>query len=72
MLGAGRNWRSPAPEVLSAREAEIGELVAAGLTHKEVGAQLYISPKTVEHHVASIRQKLGATNRAEMLTALRA
>ena len=42
-----------------------------GLTHKEIGAQLCISPETVEHHVAKIRQQLGATTRAEMLAALR-
>ena len=43
-----------------------------GLTHKEIGAILFISPKTVEHHVARIRQKLGAATRAEMLAGLRA
>ena len=41
-----------------------------GRTHKDIGATLYISPKTVEHHAAHIRQKLGATNRAEMLAFL--
>lgn len=61
-----------APSVLSEREQEIGALVLDGLTHKEIGAQLYIAPKTVEHHVAKIRQKLGVTTRAEMLAALRA
>lgn len=60
-----------AESVLSDREKEVGRLVLDGLTHKEVGAQLYISPKTVEHHVAKIRQKLGATTRAEMMAALR-
>jgi DNA-binding CsgD family transcriptional regulator len=57
--------------VLSDREKEVARLVLDGLTHKEVGSQLYISPKTVEHHVAKIRQKLGATTRAEMMAALR-
>jgi len=57
--------------VLSDREREVARLVLDGLTHKEVGAQLYISPKTVEHHVAKIRTKLGASTRAEMLAALR-
>ena len=61
----------PAERVLSDREQEVARLVLDGLTHKEVGAQLYISPKTVEHHVAKIRQKLGATTRAEMMAALR-
>jgi DNA-binding NarL/FixJ family response regulator len=57
--------------VLSEREQMVAQHIVDGLTHKEIGAQLYISPKTVEHHVAKIRQKLGASTRAEMLAALR-
>jgi DNA-binding CsgD family transcriptional regulator len=60
-----------ADSVLSEREQMVAQFIVDGLTHKEIGAQLYISPKTVEHHVAKIRQKLGATTRAEMLAALR-
>jgi DNA-binding NarL/FixJ family response regulator len=57
--------------VLSEREQMVAQYIVDGLTYKEIGGQLYISPKTVEHHVAKIRQKLGATTRAEMLAALR-
>jgi DNA-binding CsgD family transcriptional regulator len=60
-----------AVSVLSEREQLVAQYIVDGLTHKEIGAQLYISPKTVEHHVAKIRQKLGASTRAEMLAALR-
>lgn len=60
-----------AASVLSEREQMVAQHVMDGLTYKEIGAQLYISPKTVEHHVAKIRQKLGASTRAEMLAALR-
>jgi DNA-binding NarL/FixJ family response regulator len=56
---------------LSEREVEVARLVLSGRTHREIGAQLYIAPKTVEHHVARIRTKLGATNRAEFVAALR-
>jgi DNA-binding CsgD family transcriptional regulator len=56
---------------LSEREVEVARLVLDGRTHKEIGAQLYISPKTVEHHVARIRTKVGATDRAEFVAALR-
>lgn len=56
---------------LSAREQEVAALVVDGLTYKEIGAQLYISAKTVEHHVARIRRRLGAESRQEMLAALR-
>jgi DNA-binding CsgD family transcriptional regulator len=61
----------PTGTVLSAREREVAACVVDGLTHKEIGAMLFISPKTVEHHVARIRQKLGASTRAELLTGLR-
>ncbi len=57
---------------LSDREAEVALMVVEGRTHKEIGAQLFISPKTVEHHVAKIRQKLGATSRAELVATIRA
>lgn len=57
---------------LSDREAEVALMVVEGRTHKEIGAQLFISPKTVEHHVAKVRQKLGATSRAELVASIRA
>jgi DNA-binding CsgD family transcriptional regulator len=37
-----------------------------------IGGQLFISAKTVEHHVARIRRRLGASSRSEMLSMLRA
>ena len=58
--------------VLSERERQVAAGVAEGLTYKELGERLFISPKTVEHHVAKIRQKLGISSRSEMLSALRA
>ena len=56
---------------LSDREVTVARLVLDGSTHREIGAQLYIAPKTVEHHVARIRSKLGAGTRAELLAMLR-
>lgn len=75
LLGAGRDLRTTAAcpaGLLSEREQAVGTLVVDGLTHKEIGARLYISPKTVEQHVARLRRKLAATNRAELVAALRA
>ncbi|MEV6277314.1 LuxR C-terminal-related transcriptional regulator [Nocardia sp. NPDC051832] len=66
---------APAAEaeaVLSEREREVAELVLLGLTYREIGARLYISAKTVEHHVARIRRRIGATSRSELLSMLRA
>nr|WP_051163196.1 helix-turn-helix transcriptional regulator [Nocardia brevicatena] len=57
---------------LTEREYEIGELVLLGLTYREIGARLYISAKTVEHHVARIRRRIGAGSRSELLSMLRA
>ncbi|NEW38691.1 helix-turn-helix transcriptional regulator [Nocardia cyriacigeorgica] len=59
-------------ELLSDREREVAELVLLGLTYREIGARLYISAKTVEHHVARIRRRLGAGSRSELLAMLRA
>ncbi|WP_308162892.1 LuxR C-terminal-related transcriptional regulator [Nocardia alni] len=57
---------------LSEREREVAELVLLGLTYREIGARLYISAKTVEHHVARIRRRIGAGSRSELLSMLRA
>jgi DNA-binding CsgD family transcriptional regulator len=56
---------------LSVREREVAELLLGNRTYREIGDQLYISPKTVEHHVARIKQRIGATDRSELLTRLR-
>ncbi|GLZ36416.1 LuxR C-terminal-related transcriptional regulator [Actinokineospora sp. NBRC 105648] len=57
---------------LSERELQVAELVLDGLTYKQVGDRLFISAKTVEHHVARMRARLGATSRADLLAQLRA
>jgi DNA-binding CsgD family transcriptional regulator len=57
---------------LSDREREVAELLLLGMPYKDIGSQLFISAKTVEHHVARIRRRLGADSRSEMLSMLRA
>lgn len=56
---------------LSQREQEVANLVLSGMTYKQVGDRLFISAKTVEHHMARMRQRLGATSRSELLAQLR-
>ena len=56
---------------LSEREREVARLVVAGQTYREIGARLFISAKTVEHHVSRMRQRLGASNRSDLLARLR-
>jgi DNA-binding CsgD family transcriptional regulator len=56
---------------LSDREREVAALVLEGLTYKQIGEQLFISAKTVEHHVARMRQRLGSASRGELFAHLR-
>ncbi|WP_244843853.1 ATP-binding protein [Actinocatenispora sera] len=52
-----------APVEVSAREAEVLQLVGRHLSNAEIGAQLFISVRTVESHVSSLLRKLGAPDR---------
>lgn len=63
---------SSGPTRLSDREREVAELLLLGMPYRDIGSQLFISAKTVEHHVARIRRRLGAESRSEMLSMLRA
>ncbi|MEU7475448.1 LuxR C-terminal-related transcriptional regulator [Lentzea sp. NPDC042327] len=56
---------------LSEREREVAGLVLEGMTYKQVGDRLFISAKTVEHHMARMRQRLGSTSRSDLLAQLR-
>jgi DNA-binding CsgD family transcriptional regulator len=56
---------------LSGRELEVARLVVDGRTYRQIAEQLYISPKTVEHHVARMRERLGLSTRGELLAHLR-
>jgi DNA-binding CsgD family transcriptional regulator len=53
---------------LSAREAEVADLVASALSNREIAERLVLSERTVESHVRSILNKLGFTTRTEIAT----
>ena len=53
--------------VITAREKEIIRSLSDGLSFKEIGEQLFISPRTVENHKNNILQKLGLKNTIELV-----
>jgi DNA-binding NarL/FixJ family response regulator len=53
--------------LLSERERAVLRLVAEGLTDREIGEKLHISPRTVQHHLAAIRLRTGLRRRSELV-----
>ena len=62
--GAGRRTESRGPGMLSRREREVAEHIAEGRTNRQIGAELYLSEKTIEKHVGQVLRKLGVSSRA--------
>lgn len=56
---------------LTAQELRVARLVASGMSNREAAAQLYLSPKTVEYHLAHAFTKLGVHSRHELTTLVR-
>ncbi len=57
---------------LSPREREVAELAATGLTNRDIANELFVSPKTVEKHLASALRKLGLRSRTALAAHLSA
>jgi DNA-binding CsgD family transcriptional regulator len=55
---------------LTAQEAHIARLTTRGLTNREIGAELYLSPRTVEWHLRKVFTKLGVSTRRELRRSL--
>ena len=51
---------------LTRREIEIAQLISEGLRNNEIAERLFLSPKTVDHHVSSVLSKLGVKARAQV------
>ncbi len=65
LAAAAPNLPVDAPNPLTAREREVLNLLAAGLTNRAIGQQLGITPHTVKYHVNAIMSKLHAQSRTE-------
>jgi DNA-binding NarL/FixJ family response regulator len=69
MVGMGRTVFAPLSEqpatLLSGREREVLDFIAAGATNREIAERLHLSPHTVKEHTSGLYRKLEARNRAE-------
>jgi DNA-binding CsgD family transcriptional regulator len=69
LLATGETVRKRTAETLTdltAQEAQIAKLARDGHTNQEIGAQLFISPRTVEWHLGNVFTKLGITSRKDL------
>jgi len=69
LLVTGERARSRTPETrdqLTVQELQIALLARDGLSNPEIGARLFISPRTVEYHLHKVYGKLGISSRTEL------
>jgi DNA-binding NarL/FixJ family response regulator len=65
-LRSGLGLRRSAPSLLSVRETQVAQLVARGLTNRQIAETLVLSERTAENHVQHILSKLGLANRTQI------
>jgi DNA-binding CsgD family transcriptional regulator len=73
LSAAGESVRRITPDTrdaLTPEEIQVARLVRDGHTSPEIGAQLFISPRTVEFHLGKVFRKLDVSNRRELSQAL--
>jgi DNA-binding CsgD family transcriptional regulator/tetratricopeptide (TPR) repeat protein len=70
-LGVRPHGGDPDLPGLTAQELRVARLVASGLSNREVAARLYLSPKTVEYHLAGVFTKLGVSHRHQLAARIR-
>jgi DNA-binding NarL/FixJ family response regulator len=68
-IAGGRRRRAcQDPTRLTAQEQRVARLTAAGYSNKAIAAQLFLSPKTIEYHLAQVYTKLCITSRRQLMT----
>jgi DNA-binding NarL/FixJ family response regulator len=70
LSATGARRRSDAGGSLTSQETRVALLVARGQTNRDIAAALFVSPRTVEHHVASVLRKRGLRSRTELAVSL--
>jgi DNA-binding CsgD family transcriptional regulator len=65
-----RHGADPRLPYLTRQEARVARLVASGMSNREAAAALYLSPKTVEYHLANVFAKLGVRSRFQLAIAV--
>nr|WP_246598406.1 LuxR family transcriptional regulator [Nocardia tengchongensis] len=66
LTGTGAKPAGTGSTPLTVQESQVARLAAQGLTNREIGAELFLSPRTVGHHMSRILEKLGLTGRSEL------
>jgi DNA-binding NarL/FixJ family response regulator len=73
LLATGETVRKRTVETrdeLTSRERQIAQLARDGLSNPEIGARLFLSPRTVEYHPRKVFPKLGISSRKELRAAM--
>jgi non-specific serine/threonine protein kinase len=65
---ADRSTDDSLTDRLTSREREVAQLVARGLTNRQIASDLHLSERTIENHVSNILRKLGLASRAQVAT----